>query len=122
MVLPAWTTTLTRVSKVDEDLEEITNSSGIDFSEFPVGDPLNKKYVFLNKEDSYAIIVSKNLEGVHPKYGYNLILTITSYSSEQNEKVARKFGKKTGVKLREAPKILEGLMNATVNRMLDMII
>lgn len=103
--------TLTRVSKIDRDLGGVVKSSNIAFSELPAGNPLNKKYVYLNEKDKYAIMVSKNQEGVNPDHGYNFILTITSYSNEQNEKIANNFQDETGIELKKAPKNLEERMN-----------
>ena len=103
--------TLTRVSEIDRDLGEVVKSSNIAFSELPLGDPLNKKYAYLDKKDKCMVMVSKNLEGVNPDYKYNFILTITSYSNEQNEKIANNFQDETKIELKKAPKSLEEMMN-----------
>ncbi len=103
--------TLVRVSEIDRDLEKVIKSSNIAFSEFLVGNPLNKKYVYLDEKDKCTLMVSKNLEEVNPDYGYNFIITIVSYSNEQNEKIANDFQDKTGIELKKAPKDLEETMN-----------
>jgi len=103
--------TLTKVSTIDKDLREIIKPSNINFSESPIGDPSNKKYACLDKKGGYAVMVSKNLKRVSPVYGYNFILAITSYSNEQNEKIANDFQDETGVELKKAPKSLEKIMN-----------
>ena len=103
--------TLTKVSKIDRNLGETVKSSNINFFELSLGDPLNKKYTYLDKKDKYMIMVSKNQEGVNPDYGYNLILTITSYSNKQNEDIANNFQDETEIELKKAPESLEKMMN-----------
>ena len=102
--------TLIKVSEMHRDLGEVIKSSNLSFIKSPVGSPLNGKYACL-KEDKYIVVASKNLKGVNLDYGYNFILTVTSYSNEQNEKIANDFQDETGIGLKKAPKFLEERMN-----------
>ncbi len=81
------------------DFGEVIKSSNLSFVKSPIGSPLNEKYACL-KEDDYIVVASKNLKGVNLKYGFNLILTVTSYSNEQNEKIANDFQDETGIELK----------------------
>ena len=91
--------TLIKVSKMHMDFGEVIKSSNLSFVKSPIGSPLNEKYACL-KEDDYIVVASKNLKGVNLKYGFNLILTVTSYSNEQNEKIANDFQDETGIELK----------------------
>jgi len=60
----------------------------------------------------YLLITSKQVNEQLTKYGYNLILTITSDSPGFNNNIEKRFIEKTGIRLKDAPEFLsQGMMN-----------
>ena len=57
----------------------------------------------------YLFTISKSKTGPEPRYGYDLIVKVTSEFDSRNQGVAGEFERKTGIDLREAPEFLKRL-------------
>jgi|SRR3989344_8576078 len=92
--------TLVRVGRYDNSLEEAVKRFTESLVSVPVGLGNTVKYAILKKsEESYLLMVSQQKDKLVTVAGYNVMLTVTSYSDSRNQQVADQFERKTGIDL-----------------------
>lgn len=92
--------TLVKVGKYDSPLEVAVRnfSEQLEHISFGLGNTV--KYVmFKETEEPYLLMVSQQKDRLVTPPGYNLILTVTSYSDVRNQEIAQQFSKQTGIPL-----------------------
>ena len=92
--------TLVRVGRFDNSLEEAVRGFGESLESIPIGLGNTIKYViFKEATKPYLLIVSQQKKRLVSSPGYNVILTVTSYSNSRNQQVAEQFEKETHIDL-----------------------
>ena len=92
--------TLVRVGRYDGSLEEAVKRFREPLENIPVGLGNTVKYAtFKEAEEPYLLMVSQQKEKVVTAAGYNVILTVTSYSDSRNQQVADQFDRETEIEL-----------------------
>lgn len=101
--------TLVKVGRFDDSLEDAVKSFEEQLEPVPIGLGNTIKYaIFKEAEEPYLLMVSQQKERLLTPPGYNVILTVTSYSDNRNEQVAEQFEKETNMNLNiEAPEWLK---------------
>lgn len=101
--------TLVRVGRFDNPLEDAVKSFKEPLEPVPIGLGNTVKYAtFKEAEEPYLLMVSQQKDRLVTSAGYNLILTVTSYSDSRNHQVAEQFEKETHMDLSiEVPKWLK---------------
>lgn len=87
--------TLVRVGAFNEDLGDVVNKFDENIFPIPFGLGNTVKYGLFNEKESYLLMVSQQKEKLKFR-GYNVVLSITSYSEERNKQIAREFENSTG--------------------------
>ena len=94
------TKTLTRAGKFDNQLEEAVKGFTEPLTKVQVGLGNTVKYAMFKQDaEPYLLMVSQQIDRLVNSFGYNTILTLTSYSDERNKQVAEQFEKETGINL-----------------------
>lgn len=92
--------TLVRVGKYDSPLEEAIKEYSEPLIKVLVGLENPVKYAtFKEIEEPYFLMVSQQKEKILVAAGYNVLLTITSYSDLRNQQVAGQFERETLIDL-----------------------
>ena len=92
--------TLVKVGRFDNSLEDAVRKFGEQLTYIPVGLGNTVKYAtFKEAEEPYLLMISQQIDKIVTAAGYNVILTITSYSDSRNQNVADQFERETGVDL-----------------------
>jgi|SRR3989344_5067296 len=92
--------TLVRVGRYDNPLEEAVRKFKEPLTNIPVGLGNTIKYAtFKESEEPYLLIVSQQKDKLVTAAGYNVMLTVTSYSNSRNQQVANQFERETGIDL-----------------------
>lgn len=92
--------TLVRVGRFDNPLEEAVRGFGESLEPVPIGLGNTVKYAtFKEATEPYLLMVSQQKERLVNSAGYNVILTVTSYSDKRNQQVAEQFEKETHIDL-----------------------
>ncbi len=92
--------TFVRVGAFRGSLEGAIRSFSEKLLPIPLGLGNTVKYgLFKETEEPYLLIVSQQKEQLLNPAGYNVILTVTSYSEKRNQEVARQFEGETGLDL-----------------------
>lgn len=101
--------TLVRVGRFDNPLEEAVKGFKEHLEPVPFGLGNTVKYAtFKEAEESYLLMVSQQKGRLVNPAGYNVILTITSYSEQRNQQVSKQFEDETGIPLTvDVPKRLK---------------
>jgi hypothetical protein len=101
--------TLLKVGNYGNSLEDAVKrfSVKLEYISFGLGNTV--KYARFEEDiEPYLLIVSQQKHKLLTPPGYNVILTITSYSDIRNQEVAKKFSDQTGIPLDlEVPDILK---------------
>jgi len=101
--------TLVRVGRHDNALEEAIRKFKEPLINIPVGLGNTVKYAtFKEAEEPYLLMVSQQKDRLVNSAGYNVILTVTSYSELRNQQVAEQFERETKMDLNvEVPEWLK---------------
>lgn len=101
--------TLVRVGRFDSSLEEAVKGFRERLEPVPIGLGNTVKYaMFKEAEESYLLMVSQQKDRLINPAGYNVILTVTSYSDRRNQQVSEQFEKETTIGLNiEVPEWLK---------------
>ena len=92
--------TLVRAGRFDSPLEEAVKKFEEPLTKVPMGLGNTVKYAtFKESEESYLLMVSQQRDRQTTSFGYNVLLTVTSYSDSRNQQVADKFENETGIDL-----------------------
>ncbi len=92
--------TLVRVGRDDNPLEEAVKKFREPLTNVPLGLGNTVKYAtFKEAKEPYLLMVSQQKDKLVTAAGYNVMLTITSYSGSKNQQVADQFEKETGIDL-----------------------
>ena len=92
--------TLVRVGRFDNPLEEAVRGFRESLEPVPIGLGNTVKYAtFKEATEPYLLMVSQQKERLVSPSGYNVILTVTSYSDKRNQQVAEQFEKETQMDL-----------------------
>ena len=98
----------TRVGEFTGDLGELTRHYSPNFMSLPIGRPDIPKpgLVERHPSGSYILMVS-NSDGVDPRLGYNLIVTVMGPLEAQAKAIMDAFEEKVPIELRHAPDFLQ---------------
>ncbi|MDO8622887.1 MAG: hypothetical protein Q7R52_01470 [archaeon] len=96
--------TLTKVAEYHGDLENDVSSFNFE-AEMLDKDPTSIDFGIYQTNPQYLLIVSHRTDG-ELEDGYNLVVSIISDSFEINNSLERKFAKRLGVALKDAPACL----------------
>ena len=101
--------TLVRVGRFDSQLEEAVRKCTEPLTNVPVGLGNTVKYAtFKEAEEPYLLMVSQQKDRLVNSAGYNVILTVTSYSERRSRQVSEQFERETGINLNvEVPEWLK---------------
>lgn len=101
--------TLVRVGKYDNPLEEAVKRFREPLTSVLVGLGNTVKYaIFKEAEKPYLLMISQQKDKLLTSAGYNVMLTVTSYSDLRNQEVAKQFENETGIDLNiEVPELLK---------------
>jgi hypothetical protein len=92
--------TLVRVGAFNGSLEGAVRNFSEKLLPIPLGLGNTVKYgLFKEAEESYLLMVFQQKEKLLTPAGYNVMLTVTSYSDGRNQEVARQFEGETGLEL-----------------------
>lgn len=92
--------TLVRVGRHNGPLEEAVRKFREPLTNVPVGLGNTIKYAtFKESEEPYLLMVSQQKGKYRTAAGYNVILTVTSYSDSRNQQVADQFERETEIGL-----------------------
>ncbi len=92
--------TLVRVGRFDNPLEEAVRSFGESLEPVPIGLGNTVKYAtFKEAAEPYLLMVSQQKDRLVSPSGYNVILTVTSYSEQRSQQVAEQFERETEIDL-----------------------
>ena len=92
--------TLVKVGRYDNPLEEAVRRFREPLTSVQVGLGNTIKYAtFKEAEEPYLLMVSQQKNKLVTSAGYNVILTVTSYSEDRNRKIAHQFETETRISL-----------------------
>ncbi len=92
--------TLVRAGRFDNSLEEAVKKFEEPLTNVQIGLGNTVKYaVFKEAEEPYLLMISQQKDKQTSDGGYNVLLTVTSYSDSRNQQVADKFENETGIDL-----------------------
>jgi len=105
--------TLVRLGVLDSSLEGAVRNSREDLIQMKGGLGNSVKYGLLKEGDEpYLLMISQQRDILKSPAGYKVVLTITSYSDERNQDVAREFEGDTNLDLGlEVPELLQRQYN-----------
>jgi hypothetical protein len=91
---------LVRVGRFDNSLEDAVKkcTEPLTRARFGLGNTI-KYAIFKESAEPYFLMVSQQKERIVNPMGYNVILTVASYSDSRNQQVASQFEKETGMNL-----------------------
>ena len=100
MYIKSTPQTLTRAGRFDNPLEEAVKgfTEPLELITFGLGNTV-KYAVFKEAEEPYLLMVSQQKDRLTTPAGYNVLLTITSYSDKKNKQVAEQFENETRIPL-----------------------
>ena len=100
VLIPPRPETLARLGRYNDSLEEAVKKFTEPLSYIRQGLDNTVKYALFKKcEDPYLLIVSQQKDKLLHPIGYNIILTVTSYSPSRNHHIADHFQRETGIDL-----------------------
>lgn len=92
--------TLVKAGLYDNPLEKAVNNFPEQLKKVSVGLGNTIKYAtFKDAGEPYLLMVSQQKDKLVSPAGYNVLLTITSYSDSRNHEIADQFEKETGINL-----------------------
>jgi len=92
--------TLVKLGRYDDSLEEAVRKCSEPLTNVLVGLGSTVKYaVFKEATEPYLLMVSQQKDGIVTAPGYNVLLTVASYSDLRNQQVTTQFEKETGINL-----------------------
>jgi len=92
--------TLVKAGLYDNPLEKAVNNFPEQLKKVSVGLGNTIKYAtFKDAGEPYLLMVSQQKDKLVSPAGYNVLLTITSYSDLRNHEIADQFEKETGINL-----------------------
>ena len=99
--------TLVKVATSFDDLEDLVKRFSTDIINVPSVMGNTVQYGFFEDSPTYFFMISQQIKKqIEPKYSYNIILSVTSESSELNQEVYKKLIEKTRLEFMEAPEFL----------------
>ncbi len=91
---------LVRLGRYDNSLEEAVKKFSEPLTSVRLGLGNTVKYAtFKESEESYLLMISQQKDKIVTAVGYNVILTIISYSDLRNKQVADQFERETEIDL-----------------------
>jgi len=99
MVAPNITTTLIRLGIFNEDLEERLSKFSNNFYIGSIDHGTIANHILFNQNEVYSLIISQKKIRLYLPGEHNLILSVTSYSDNQNQQIYDEFSEKIGINL-----------------------
>jgi hypothetical protein len=92
--------TLVRVGRYDNHLEEAVARLSVPLNKVSGGLGNTVKYFTFNRtQNPYLLMVSQQKDKILSPSGYNVMLSVTSYSDLMNHEVANRFERESGIDL-----------------------